>query len=107
VNDQAESLQKRIAEVESRLADARKRIPKHTPPPALFAEIDRLEEELARLRAQLQPPSLPEQIAEVEKRLADARARVPKHSLPTALMAEIDALEEELERLRSQVDTGS
>jgi hypothetical protein len=42
-------LEERIAEVEAKLKDARKRIPKHTPPRALFEEIDDLELELAEL----------------------------------------------------------
>ena len=43
------SLEERIAEVEAKLRDARKRITKHTPPRALFEEIDDLEFELAEL----------------------------------------------------------
>lgn len=44
-------LETRIREVERQLADARARMPKHTPPVALFAQIDDLEIELERLRA--------------------------------------------------------
>ena len=39
------------AELEQQLEDARARIPKHTPPAALMAEIDELEEELERLQS--------------------------------------------------------
>lgn len=95
------SVQKQIEELVERLQDARARIPKHTPPAALMAEIDEMEEELERLRALLKPKSVKEQIAELEERLQDARARIPKHTPPAALMAEIDEMEEELERLRA------
>jgi len=40
-----------IAELEQRLEEARARVPKHDIPPALMAEIDEMEETLARLRA--------------------------------------------------------
>ena len=95
------SVQERIKELEARLRDARARIPKHTPPAALMAEIDELEEELEGLRASIKPRSVKDQIAEVQRQLQDARARIPKHTPPAALMAEIDELEEELERLQS------
>jgi uncharacterized coiled-coil DUF342 family protein len=94
-------VQKQIEELAERLQDARARIPKHTPPATLMAEIDEMEEELERLRALLRPKSVKEQIAELEERLQDARARIPKHTPPAALMAEIDEMEEELERLRA------
>jgi hypothetical protein len=42
--------------LEQRLAEANARIPKHDVPAALIAEIDDLEEELARLRAQRKTP---------------------------------------------------
>jgi hypothetical protein len=42
--------QARIQELERRLADARARLPKHSPPVSLFIEIDELEAELTRLR---------------------------------------------------------
>ena len=96
------ALKKEIAAVEQQLKDARARIPKHTPPAALMAEIDELEENLAELQAQLAPKTLDEQIADVEQRLKDARARIPKHTPPAALMAEIDELEEELEELKAK-----
>ena len=96
------ALEKEIATLELRLKDARARIPKHTPPAALMAEIDELEEELIALQAQLQPKTLEDQIADVELRLKDARARIPKHTPPAALMVEIDELEEELEELKAR-----
>ena len=96
------ALEKEIAALEQQLKDARARIPKHTPPPTLMAEIDELEENLAELQAQLSPKTLEEQITDVEQRLKDARARIPKHTPPAALMAEIDELEEELEELKAK-----
>ena len=97
-------IQKQIAEVKERLTEARARIPKHTPPPALMVEIDELEEELEELQALLKPKPVQEQIAEVKQRLSEARARIPKHTPPPALMVEIDELEEELEQLESLSD---
>ena len=97
-----EPLHRQIAETRERLEEARARIPKHTPPAALMAEIDELEEELLRLEALARPKSLAEQISEVEQQLEEARARIPKHTPPPALMAEIDELEERLADLRSQ-----
>jgi chromosome segregation ATPase len=94
-----------IAQLKQRLAEANARIPQHDIPAALIAEIDELEEELARLQASVDPLEL--QIAELEQRLAEAKARVPKHSIPAALIAEIDELDEELERLRAQRDKTS
>jgi polyhydroxyalkanoate synthesis regulator phasin len=102
--DDPKSLEKRIAETAQRLEEARARIPKHTPPAALMAEIDELEEELEHLRAQARPKSLEERLAEAEERLEEARSRIPKHTPPAALMVEIDELEEEVEDLRSQLD---
>lgn len=96
------ALEKEIADLKQRLQEARARIPKHDIPPGLMTEVDEMEEELATLRAQLEPKSLKEQIADVRQRLADARARIPKHTPPPALMAEIDALEEELAELRAR-----
>jgi phage shock protein A len=89
-----------IAQLKQRLREANARIPQHDIPAALIAEIDELEEELARLQASIDPLEL--QIAELEQRLAEAKARVPKHSIPSALIVEIDELDEELERLRAQ-----
>jgi uncharacterized membrane-anchored protein YhcB (DUF1043 family) len=94
-------VQKQIAALKQRLEEARARIPKHTPPPALMAEIDEMEEELAGLQAQLKPKTVEEQIAALKQRLEEARARIPKHDAPAALMLEIDELEEELEELQS------
>jgi chromosome segregation ATPase len=96
------ALEKEIAELKQRLQEARARIPKHDVPPALMAEVDEMEEDLAALQAQLKPMSSDEQIKEVEQRLKDARARIPKHTPPAALMAEIDELEEELEELKAK-----
>jgi cob(I)alamin adenosyltransferase len=100
-NIDPEAAQRRIAETKNRLADARARVPKHDIPAALMAEIDELEEELARLECAQNRRSVPERIAEIQQRLTDARARIPKHDIPTALMAEIDELEQELARLES------
>lgn len=50
--EEAAPLEERIRELEGRLADARARLPKHTPPVAIFVQIDELEQELARLRQQ-------------------------------------------------------
>jgi ribosomal protein L29 len=102
-----QAAQRRIAEIKNRLADARARIPKHDTPRALIAEIDELEEELARLESAGRSRSIPERIAEVKQRLADARARTPKHDIPAALMAEIDELEQELTRLRASDDASA
>jgi hypothetical protein len=95
------SIREQIAVIRQRLSEARARIPKHTPPPALMAEIDELEEELERLQELVRPKSVSEQIKALQKQLAEARARIPKHTPPPALMIEIDELEEELERLRA------
>ena len=98
MSKQERPLAERIAEVIRRLADARKRIPRHTPPVALLQEIDDLEIELTKLLK----CSLAGRIAEVERRLADARKRIPKHTLPVGLLMEIDDLEIELAELRKQ-----
>jgi chromosome segregation ATPase len=100
-----DNIAEQIAQLKQRLAEANARIPQHDIPAALIAEIDELEEELARLQASVDPLEL--QIAELEQRLAEAKARVPKHSIPAALIAEIDELDEELERLRAQRDKTS
>ena len=96
-----DSLRAQIADLQQRLQEARARIPKHTPPPALMAEIDELEEDLAALQAKQKATSNAGRIAELEARLQEARARIPKHTPPPALMAEIDELEEELANLRA------
>jgi hypothetical protein len=41
----------RIAELEERIADLRARLPRHSVPPAMFIELEDLEEELERARA--------------------------------------------------------
>jgi polyhydroxyalkanoate synthesis regulator phasin len=101
-----QALERRIAETKARLEEARARIPKHTPPTGLMAEIDQLEEELERLHARIRPKTLGEQLAEAEGQLEDARSRIPKHTPSPALMAEIDELEERVAGLRSQLDAG-
>lgn len=98
------SIQKQIEELEKKLADTRARVPKHSVPAAVIAQIDELDEELERLRSRKQE-SLLEQIASTEKRLADVSSRVPKHDLPAALVQEMDELDEELAHLRSLLDT--
>ena len=102
-----QDLAKEIADVKQRLREANARVPKHDVPAALIAEIDELDEELARLRALANADPLESRIAELERRLAEARARLPKHSIPAALVAEIDELDEELERLRAKRDSAA
>ncbi len=41
----------RIVELEERIADLRARLPRHSVPPAMFIELEDLEEELERARA--------------------------------------------------------
>lgn len=96
-----DAIRDQIAQLQQQLLEARARIPKHSLPPALMAEIDELEEELARLQDRVRPKSVQEQIEALERRLDEARARIPKHTPPPALMAEIDELEEALQRLRA------
>lgn len=97
MGEQPEPIDARIAAVQQQLTEARARIPAHSTPAALMAEIDDLEIELERLKsAQAQG-----EIADLERRLAEAHARVPKHSIPPALMAEIDEMEERLAQLRA------
>jgi uncharacterized coiled-coil DUF342 family protein len=99
-----DNLAQQIAEVKQRLAEANARVPKHDVPAALIAEIDELDEELARLQALLNADPLERRIAELEQQLAEAKARIPKHDVPAALVAEMDELDEELEQLRAQRD---
>jgi hypothetical protein len=40
------------------------------------------------------------QIVKLEQRIADLKARLPKHSVPPAMMIELEELEEELARLK-------
>ena len=42
----------RIAELEERIADLKARLPRHSVPPAMFIELEDLEEELERAREQ-------------------------------------------------------
>ena len=49
----SQAMQRRIAEIKERLANARARIPKHDIPAALMAEIDECEQELAQLQASM------------------------------------------------------
>jgi chromosome segregation ATPase len=98
VGEQDRSIEAQIAAVQQQLTDARARIPAHSTPAALMAEIDDLEIELARLkRVQVEG-----QTAELEQRLEEARARLPKHDIPPALMTEIDEMEEALAQLRAE-----
>ena len=46
----------RIAELEERIADLRARLPRHSVPPAMFIELEDLEEELERARQHAIPP---------------------------------------------------
>ena len=41
----------RIAKLEERIADLKARLPRHSVPPAMFIELEDLEEELERARA--------------------------------------------------------
>jgi len=43
----------RIEELEHRIADLKARLPKHSVPPAMLMELEELEEELERARAQV------------------------------------------------------
>jgi hypothetical protein len=43
--------QKRIAELERRIEELKKRFPAHSIPPALMAELDELEEQLEKEKA--------------------------------------------------------
>jgi hypothetical protein len=49
-----ETINKHLREVESKIADLKKRWPAHSVPIALMQELDDLEEELAGARAQAQ-----------------------------------------------------
>jgi len=98
MGQEGKSIEAQIASVQQQLTDTRARIPAHTTPRALMAEIDDLEIELARLkRAEVEG-----QVAALEERLEEARARLPKHDIPLGLMAEIDETEEALAQLRAQ-----
>jgi uncharacterized small protein (DUF1192 family) len=43
----------RIAQLEAEIAELKARLPKHSVPPAMILELEELEEELTRLRAQV------------------------------------------------------
>ena len=45
----SESTAQRIAELERRIADLKARLPKHSVPPAMFIELEELEEELENI----------------------------------------------------------
>ena len=44
--------EEQIRELEQRIADLKARLPKHSIPPAMIMELEELEEELARARAE-------------------------------------------------------
>ncbi len=48
-------LARRIRELEARLADLEARLPAHSVPPAMWEELEELEEELTRLRRAARP----------------------------------------------------
>ncbi|MBN1146063.1 MAG: hypothetical protein JXA78_02315 [Anaerolineales bacterium] len=48
-----EQLERLIAELEARLSDWKARLPGHSIPPAMIAEVDELDEQLAQARARL------------------------------------------------------
>ncbi len=47
-------LTRQIAALEARIADLKARLPAHSVPPAMIAELDELDEQLAAARAHLQ-----------------------------------------------------
>jgi len=47
-----ESTVARVTELEKRIADLKARLPRHSVPPAMLIELDGLEEELERARAE-------------------------------------------------------
>jgi BMFP domain-containing protein YqiC len=51
--DERQTLTQIIAELEARLADFHKRLPAHSIPAAMIAELDELDEVLAEARARL------------------------------------------------------
>lgn len=48
-----ESTVDRVTELENRIADLNARLPRHSVPPAMLIELDELEEELERARAEM------------------------------------------------------
>lgn len=53
VMDERDTLIRTIAELKARLADLRERLPAHSIPPAMIAELDELDEALADARLKL------------------------------------------------------
>ena len=51
--DERQTLIETIAELEARLADLHRRLPAHSIPPAMIAEMDELDEQLAEARLRL------------------------------------------------------
>ena len=47
----SEGIAARMAELERRIADLKARLPRHSVPPAMLIELEELEEELERTRA--------------------------------------------------------
>lgn len=52
-DDQASMLESEIASLEARLVDLKTRLPAHSIPPGMIAELDELDEELDLARARL------------------------------------------------------
>ncbi|NOZ30013.1 MAG: histidine kinase [Chloroflexi bacterium] len=48
-----EEVARRVAELEARVEDLRRRLPAHSVPPALLIELEELEEELEAARARM------------------------------------------------------
>jgi hypothetical protein len=48
-----QKLESEIAKIEARLADLKARLPAHSTPPGMMAELDELDEQLAAAKAQL------------------------------------------------------
>jgi chromosome segregation ATPase len=51
--DERHELEKTIAALEARLEELQRRLPAHSIPPAMVAELDELDQELERARARL------------------------------------------------------
>jgi hypothetical protein len=47
-----ESIVEEVTELEKRIADLKARLPRHSVPPTMLIELDELEEELERVRAE-------------------------------------------------------
>lgn len=52
--DNRQVLLQEIADLEAKLAELKKRLPAHSIPPALVAELDELDEQLEQARGQLE-----------------------------------------------------